>query len=265
MGNSNEKNENFTTKGIEIKKTLNLKYKELNNIINYFDSIKLENSNYFIDNITYLKTTLINTNEHEKIPKKLFLNLIKSFINISNLEKKEKIFQIFNNEYFLNEGMFNLDKIINLLLLISEDKIIDINVKNNEKISSKAFYIFNLFLKEGELNNLNILKEDFILFFSEEISFIAFNILLENYLNYNEKNHNVNDNNNENEFDLLKKILEMKSTIIDNIVMEYFNDENNKIDLDYINKLFEKNKNFMTLEFFLEKGLDNVKNEKNKI
>ena len=265
MGNSNEKNENFTTKGNEIKKSLNLKYKELNNIINYFDSIKLENSNYFIDNITYLKTTLINTNDHEKIPKKLFLNLIKSFINISNLEKKEKIFQIFNNEYFLNEGNFNLDKIINLLLLISEDKIIDINVKNNEKISSKAFYIFNLFLKEGELNNLNILKEDFILFFSEEISFIAFNILLENYLNYNEKNHNVNDNNNENEFDLLKKILEMKSTIIDNIVMEYFNDENNKIDLDYINKLFEKNKNFMTLEFFLEKGLDNVKNEKNKI
>ena len=265
MGNSNEKNENFTTKRNEIKKTLNLKYKELNNIINYFDSIKLENSNYFIDNITYLKTTLINTNDHEKIPKKLFLNLIKSFINISNLEKKEKIFQIFNNEYFLNEGNFNLDKIINLLLLISEDKIIDINVKNNEKISSKAFYIFNLFLKEGELNNLNILKEDFILFFSEEISFIAFNILLENYLNYNEKNHNVNDNNNENEFDLLKKILEMKSTIIDNIVMEYFNDENNKIDLDYINKLFEKNKNFMTLEFFLEKGLDNVKIDKNKI
>ena len=37
MGSSNEKNENFTTKGIEIKKTLNLKYKELNNIINYFD------------------------------------------------------------------------------------------------------------------------------------------------------------------------------------------------------------------------------------
>jgi hypothetical protein len=95
MGNSNEKNENFTTKGIEIKKTLNLKYKELNNIINYFDSIKLENSNYFIDNITYLKTTLINTNDHEKIPKKLFLNLIKSFINISNLEKKGKNFSNF--------------------------------------------------------------------------------------------------------------------------------------------------------------------------
>ena len=265
MGSSNEKNENFTTKGFEIKKTLNLKYKELNNIINYFDSIQLENSCYFIDNITYLKTTLINTNDHEKIPKKLFLNLINSFINISNQEKKEKIFQIFNNEYFLNDGMFNLDKIINLLLLISEDKIIDINVKNNEKISSKAYYIFNLFLKEGELNNLNILKEDFILFFSEEISFIAFNILLENYLNNNENNNNtVNDNNN-NEFDLLKKILEMKSTIIDNIVMEYFNDENNKIDLDYINKLFEKNKNFMTLEFFLEKGLDNVKIDKNKI
>jgi len=271
MGSSNEKNEKITTKGFENDKkifTLNLKYKELNNIINYFNSIKLENSNYFFYNVTYLKTTLINTNDHEKIPKKLFMNLIKSFITISNQQTREKIMDIFNNEYFLNEGMFNLEKVINLLLLISEDKIIDINNKNNEKISSKAYYIFNLFLKEGEINNLNILKEDFILFFSEEIAFIAYDILLENYLNNNENNNNINTNtndNNINEFELFRKIVEMKSTIVDNIVMEYFNDENNNIDLDYINKLFEKNKNFMTLEFFLEKGLDNVKIDKNKI
>jgi len=270
MGSSNEKNEKITTKGFENDRkifTLNLKYKELNNIFNYFNSIKLENGNFFFDNVTYLKTTLINTNDHEKIPKKLFMNLIKSFINISNQETKEKIMEIFNNEYFLNEGMFNLEKVINLLLLISEDKIIDINNKNNEKTSGKAYYIFNLFLKEGEVDNLNILKEDFILFFSEEIAFIAFDILLENYLNNNEVNNtnkNISDNNN-NEFEMFKKIIEMKSTIVDNIVMEYFNDENNNIDLEYINKLFEKNKNFMTLEFFLEKGLDNVKIDKNKI
>ena len=106
MGSSNEKNEKITTKGFENDKkifTLNLKYKELNNIINYFNSIKLENSNYFFDNVTYLKTTLINTNDHEKIPKKLFMNLIKSFITISNQQTREKIMDIFNNEYFLNE------------------------------------------------------------------------------------------------------------------------------------------------------------------
>ena len=99
-------------------------------------------------------------------------------------------------------------------------------------------------------------------------AFIAYDILLENYLNNNENNNNINTNtndNNINEFELFRKIVEMKSTIVDNIVMEYFNDENNNIDLDYINKLFEKNKNFMTLEFFLEKGLDNVKIDKNKI
>jgi hypothetical protein len=273
MGNDNEKNsknENITTKGFEnISKFLNInqKYKELDNIKKYFNSIHLENI-FFLENVTYLKTTFINTNDHEKIPKKLFLNTIKTLLNINDNNIKEKILKIFNDEYFLNEGNFNLEKIINFLILITDNKILDINNKNNEKIFTKAYYIFNLFIKEGELNNINILKEDFIQFFSEEIAFIAYDILLVNYLNNNENNfknnNNKNNDNNEenneiNEIELLRKIVDIKSTIIDNIVMEYFNDENNNIDLNYINKLFEKNKNFMTLEFFLEKGVDNVK------
>lgn len=177
------------------------------------------------------------------IPENNFESLIQKVFGYN----ENKIMFLFKNNKFYTEKNLgiNLDKIILTLFLFTQNKIVQ---SSDGFVSDKAYFLFAKVTKDKN----GIISRSEIDEFVKSLLDIAVNQIIQNFIKWKE-NHNEQVNS------LYNEIIEKNFNFIEQMIMNSFPVDEDSFSFQDINERFTSMQNFLTIDFFLNGFMKNIK------
>ena len=177
------------------------------------------------------------------IPDNNFESLIQKVFGYN----ENKIMFLFKNNKFYTEKNLgiNLDKIILTLFLFTQNKIVQ---SSDGFVSDKAYFLFAKVTKDKN----GIISRSEIDEFVKSLLDIAVNQIIQNFIKWKENHHEqVNS--------LYNEIIEKNFNFIEQMIMNSFPVDEDSFSFQDINERFTSMQNFLTIDFFLNGFMKNIK------